>query len=66
MTDQKKRQEDRESMAFRLEQAKAGMKHSIIAGTTKYVNAGLTDIRVTFARIMAEQKPAKARLRNVK
>ena len=59
-------QEARENMAFKIEQAKAKMNHSILSGTTKYVNAGQTDIRVTFARIMAEQKPAKARLRNVK
>ena len=59
-------QEAKEDIAFKIEQARASMSHSILAGTTKYVNSGQTDIRVTFARIIAAQKPAKSRLRNVK
>lgn len=48
--------EAKENMAFKLEQAKASMAHSAMDGTTKYVPAVSSNIRVMFARIMSEQQ----------
>ena len=57
--------EAKENMAFKFEQAKAQMRHSLLDGTTVYTKAAQTDVAATFARIMAEQK-GKTRMRKVK
>ena len=58
-------QEAKENMAFKFEQAKAQMRHSLLEGTTVYTKAAQTNVAATFAKIMAEQK-GKTRMRKVK
>lgn len=57
-------QEAKEAMAFKLEQAKQKMRHSLLAGTTVYTKASQTDISATFARVMAQG--GKAKMKKVK
>ena len=57
-------QEAKDNMAFRMEQARQSMKHSLLAGTTNYTKASQTDVKATFARVMAQG--GKAKMRKVK
>lgn len=57
--------EAREALAFKLEQARQSMAHTLIDGTTKYVKASQTDVAATFARVMAQQS-GKAKMKKVK
>lgn len=58
-------QEAKETMAFKLEQAKQKMQHSLLDGSTNYTKAAQTNIAATFARIAAKQS-GKARMRKVR
>lgn len=58
-------QEAKDNMAFKLEQAKQSMKHSLLDGRTNYTKASQTDVAATFARVMAQQS-GKAKMRKVK